>query len=275
MADKNTEAVLVYRSKTRPIVTLKATLRGYRDGFQGRPLKLADGMLDSEYIRATLARYEQDLSANWSYCIPKVNAIEASIALHDQELGVLRPRLEALKQEKERIRDSFDPKARKAGEEKLDNELVASRRRADLKRELAPTLKAIEETEGRVHQLEQELCGLHNRVREVESVTTLHCNCLVNECDEILARYVRAALRAMKNPIDPPWHLPRVRLDGQHLYVAGRAGKALDANEVVCSSRGMAMHDGSVPISASTQGYAGTPTEYAGAASGSSEGKVA
>ncbi|MFD0703878.1 hypothetical protein DMP06_04515 [Slackia equolifaciens] len=282
MADKQDNPVEFFRSKTHPVTIWKATLKGYRDGFQGRPVKLADGMLDSEYIRATLARYEQDLSANWSNCIPKVSSIEASVSLREQELGALRPRLEALRQERERTRGSFDPKARKAGEERLDDELVASRRRADLKRELAPTLRLIEETEGRVHQLEQELCGLKNRVREVESITTLYCNCLVNECDEVLSHYVRAALRAMKNPIDPPWRLPRVRLDGQRLYLAGRAGKALDNSEVVCPSRGVELRDAFGAGGTYGVGYASAPgwgtsasSDHPDASSESSEGKVA
>lgn len=275
MADTNNDSTTFYRSRTRPIVIMKATLKGYRDGFQGRPVKLADGMLDSEYIRATLAHYEQDLSANWSYCIPKVNEIEASIALCDQELSVLRPRLEALQQERERIRGAFDPKARKTGEENLDNELVASRRRADLKRELNPVLRQIEEVESRVQTLERQLCGLRNRVKEAESVTTLHCNCLVNECDEILSHYVRAALRAMKNPIDPPWTLPRVRLDGQRLYVAGRSGRALDNTEVVCPSRGIALYEGSVPVSAPAWERTNPASERQDSSSDSSEGKVA
>lgn len=239
MAAINGELLGFYRSRTRCFDILKAMLKGYHDGFQGRPVKLADGMLDSEYIRAMLAHCEQDLSANWTACLARINALESSLAAYAKELEVLAGQIEALNDEEARIRDSHDAKQRKAGEESLDDGLVASRRRAELRREIGPIAQSRAQKQDRRLELEGLLGGIRSQIREAESVTVLHCNCLVNECDEILAHYVRAALRAMKNPIDPPWTLPRVRLDGQRLYLAGKSRKTLDSLDVMGPSRGL------------------------------------
>ncbi len=273
MARQDSETEEFYRSKNRPFAIWKAALKGYRDGFQGRPVKLADGMLDSEYIRATLAHCEQDLSVNWSVCLARVNSLESGIALRQKELDALNPQIEQLRAREERIRSAADLTQRKPGEEALDDGLVKSRRTSEMKRELAPLQNARSAKEERACELDRELCGLRRKVADLENITALHCNCLVNECDEILARYVRTALRAMKNPIDPPWTLPRVRLDGQRLYMASRPASSLVKAGVDEASRGIAA--GIAGRGLDVKGAGARTADYAEGESAFDEGKVA
>lgn len=218
----------VYRVRNNAFAIWKASAKGYRDGFQGRPVKLADGMLDSEYIRATLAHCEQDLTANWTACLIEANSLRSGIAVRENEIGILLPVVEDLRRKEESLRMQEGSILRKPGEEELDDQLVRARRKSELARELDPVQSARSKKEEQIGRLRQEVCSMRSRILDLERVTALRCNCLESECDEVLAHYVRSALRAMRNPIDPPWTLPRVKNDGRRLYeeARGGAGKA-------------------------------------------------
>lgn len=223
----------VRRSGGHPFAIWRASVKGYRDGFQRRPAKLADGMLDSEYIRASLAHCEQDLAANWAECMAEASMLRSGVAAREREIASLAARVEELRAREESIRGAEERSCFRVGEEGLDEQLIHSRRKAEALRETGPLRSAREKAEERIAQASQEACAMRHRILDAENETALRCEYLVSECNEVLAHYVRAALRAMRNPIDPPWTLPRVRLDAQRLYESRCQGHVREGGDPI------------------------------------------
>ena len=261
MTDFGGEARKVYRSRGGLFSGLRLRVKGLSDGRRGRPVRLDDGTLDSEFIRETLFRFEQDASLNWSVCSAEVGRIEVDAARTERRIIQLRGEADSAESAIAAARAGLDVTVRKAGEESIDDGLVAQRRRAELEAALAPRVARAARLRDDIARLEQELAEMRREASEHERLAVLRCNCLENDCRANLSRYVRSALGTLRHPPAQPWRLPEMSRDGQRLYMAAR-------NASLPLIVGDARHVEVPRASASTTAVAGSNAPAAPAAQG-------